>query len=238
MVVSWTPPNAHVLQYLVTYTPLTGAETQDRTVLVPGGFSPEHTISIAFRLLQDTPREPFALWQLTDNDFQPKMGVGEPQSVAMIYQLVTQACEQMIHKEVLKLDMYINKISRKPVPIEEPVGQPGEPGIPGPRGPPGARGNQGNVGSRGRSGRPGYPGEQGRRGTLGEKGDPGNNVQGPSGIKGFAGLPGESKLGVPGSKGDDGNPGPPGIPGFSGQTGEIGPPGVCDSSGGCQSVPQ
>nr|XP_015824229.2 collagen alpha-1(XX) chain isoform X1 [Nothobranchius furzeri] len=163
---------------------------------------------------------------------------GEPQSVAMIYQLVTQACEQMIHKEVLKLDMYINKISRKPVPIEEPVGQPGEPGIPGPRGPPGARGNQGNVGSRGRSGRPGYPGEQGRRGTLGEKGDPGNNVQGPSGIKGFAGLPGESKLGVPGSKGDDGNPGPPGIPGFSGQTGEIGPPGVCDSSGGCQSVPQ
>lgn len=41
----------------------------------PAGFSPEHTISIAFRMLQDTPREPFALWQLTDEDFQPKMGV-------------------------------------------------------------------------------------------------------------------------------------------------------------------
>lgn len=41
----------------------------------PAGFSPEHTISIAFRLLQETPREPFALWQLTDNDFQPMMGV-------------------------------------------------------------------------------------------------------------------------------------------------------------------
>lgn len=41
----------------------------------PAGFSPEHTISIAFRVLQDTPREPFALWQLTDIDFQPKMGV-------------------------------------------------------------------------------------------------------------------------------------------------------------------
>lgn len=26
-------------------------------------------------MLQDTPREPFALWQLTDDDFQPKMGV-------------------------------------------------------------------------------------------------------------------------------------------------------------------
>lgn len=41
----------------------------------PAGFSPEHTISLAFRLLQDSPKEPFALWQLTDNDFQPKMGV-------------------------------------------------------------------------------------------------------------------------------------------------------------------
>lgn len=25
--------------------------------------------------MQDTAREPFALWQLTDDDFQPKMGV-------------------------------------------------------------------------------------------------------------------------------------------------------------------
>lgn len=41
----------------------------------PMGFPAEHTISIGFRVLQSTPREPFALWQLTDNDFQPKMGV-------------------------------------------------------------------------------------------------------------------------------------------------------------------
>uniref|UniRef100_A0A3B5B937 Uncharacterized protein n=1 Tax=Stegastes partitus TaxID=144197 RepID=A0A3B5B937_9TELE len=169
-VVSWTPPNAHVLQYRVSYTALTGSEvlvsggekrvlleslqpdtrysvlvtaeyrnregetetgplclktrprlclcsgfdmmeafgltqrahssvegvaaepfvfntvptytlyrdvqlTQSTKFIHPAGFSPEHTISIAFRLLQDTPREPFALWQLTDNDFQPKMGV-------------------------------------------------------------------------------------------------------------------------------------------------------------------
>uniref|UniRef100_A0A3B5B911 Uncharacterized protein n=1 Tax=Stegastes partitus TaxID=144197 RepID=A0A3B5B911_9TELE len=134
---------------------------------------------------------------------------GEPQSMAIIYQLVTQACEQL---EVLKLDMFINEISRKPAPIEEPVGPPGEPGIPGPKGPPGGRGNQGNVGNRGRPGKPGYPGEQG--------------------------LPGESKLGTPGSKGDDGKPGPPGFPGPPGQPGEIGPPGVCDSSGGCHRAPQ
>lgn len=65
-------------------------------------------------------------------------------------------------EEVLKLDMFINEISRKPAPIEEPVGPPGEPGIPGPKGPPGARGTQGHVGPRGRLGRAGYPGEQGK----------------------------------------------------------------------------
>lgn len=41
----------------------------------PAGFPAEHTISMGFRLLQSTPREPFALWQLTDSHFQPKMGV-------------------------------------------------------------------------------------------------------------------------------------------------------------------
>ncbi|XP_053280242.1 collagen alpha-1(XX) chain isoform X2 [Pleuronectes platessa] len=163
---------------------------------------------------------------------------GEPQSMAMIFQLVTQACEHLVHKEVLKLDMFMNEISRKPAPIEEPVGPPGEPGIPGPKGPPGARGNQGNIGQRGRPGRSGYPGEQGQRGIPGGKGDAGTNVQGPIGLKGFAGPLGESKLGVLGSKGDDGKPGPDGIPGHPGQPGEVGPPGMCDSSGGCQRVPQ
>ncbi|CAI5646929.1 unnamed protein product [Oreochromis niloticus] len=37
MVISWVPPNAHVLQYHVSYTALTGADSQDHTVLVPGG---------------------------------------------------------------------------------------------------------------------------------------------------------------------------------------------------------
>ncbi|KAF0036624.1 hypothetical protein F2P81_011936 [Scophthalmus maximus] len=395
-----------VFNTLPTYTLFRDVQlTQSTKFIHPAGFSPEHTISIAFRVLQDTPREPFALWQLTDDDFQPKMGVvldpttkhlvyfsldyrgevqeltfdhpqvrrlfygsfhkvhlsvsqvsvslsvdcqrvgerparplgslptdgfemlgklvktrgpnsgsapfqlqsfeivcnttwasedtccdlpalgkpgprgekgekgeqgqkgglgpsgksgfegglgpvgsagprgitvhgkmglpgppgpkgeeglpgpqgirgvegnigapgltgprGEPQSMAMIYQLVTQACEQLVHKEVLKLDMFINEIGRKPAPIEEPVGPPGEPGIPGPKGPPG------------------------QRGMPGGKGDGGTTVQGPTGVKGLAGPPGESKLGVPGSKGDDGKPGPAGIPGPPGQPGEIGPP--------------
>lgn len=32
LVISWVPPNAHVHQYRVSYTALTGAETQDSTV--------------------------------------------------------------------------------------------------------------------------------------------------------------------------------------------------------------
>ena len=32
LMVSWVPPNAHVLQYRVSYTALTGAESQDSTV--------------------------------------------------------------------------------------------------------------------------------------------------------------------------------------------------------------
>lgn len=36
LMVSWTPPNAHVLQYRVTYAALTGAEGHDNTVSLPG----------------------------------------------------------------------------------------------------------------------------------------------------------------------------------------------------------
>ncbi|XP_019907166.2 collagen alpha-1(XIV) chain isoform X2 [Esox lucius] len=156
---------------------------------------------------------------------------GEPQSMAMIFQLVTQACEQLVHNEVLKLDSFLTEMSRKPVPIEEPVGPPGEPGIPGGKGPPGQRGHQGRLGTRGDPGKPGYPGEMGRRGPPGEKGSLGSNVQGPQGIKGFAGLPGEAKMGSPGPRGEDGKTGLPGIAGTVGQPGEVGPPGVCDSTG-------
>ncbi|XP_035238120.1 collagen alpha-1(XX) chain [Anguilla anguilla] len=158
---------------------------------------------------------------------------GEPQSLATVYQLVTEACEQLMHSEVLKLDSFLDEMSRKPAPLEEPVGPPGEPGIPGPKGPPGQRGAQGRQGTRGKPGKPGYPGEQGRSGLAGEKGSPGTNAKGPYGAKGFAGPPGESRLGKPGPRGDNGKPGAPGLAGAVGQPGEMGPPGACDNSG-CQ----
>ncbi|KAK5923188.1 hypothetical protein CgunFtcFv8_000181, partial [Champsocephalus gunnari] len=60
--------------------------TQNTKFIHPAGLSPEHTISITFRVLQETPREPFALWQLTDNDFQPKMGlVLDPTTKHLVY---------------------------------------------------------------------------------------------------------------------------------------------------------
>ncbi|XP_054580208.1 collagen alpha-1(XX) chain [Eptesicus fuscus] len=36
---------------------------------------PEHTVVFLLRLLPDTPREAFALWQMTTEDFQPALGV-------------------------------------------------------------------------------------------------------------------------------------------------------------------
>ncbi|KAG7283446.1 hypothetical protein CRUP_035239 [Coryphaenoides rupestris] len=140
--------------------------------------------------------------------------------------------------EVMKLDLFLNEVSRKPAPIAEPVGPPGETGIPGGVGPPGPRGDQGRLGARGLPGKTGYPGEQGRRGMRGDKGAVGANEQGPQGIRGFPGAAGESKLGAPGPRGEDGNVGPPGILGGSGQPGELGPSGVCDSTNGCQGIVQ
>ncbi|MED6245792.1 hypothetical protein ATANTOWER_008190 [Ataeniobius toweri] len=65
-----------VFNTLPTYTLYKDVQlTQSTKFIHPAGFSPEHTISITFRLLQDTTKEAFALWQLTDTDFQPKMGV-------------------------------------------------------------------------------------------------------------------------------------------------------------------
>ncbi|XP_033622883.1 collagen alpha-1(XX) chain isoform X14 [Fukomys damarensis] len=41
----------------------------------PASLPPEHTIVFLVRLLPETPREAFALWQMTTEDFQPVLGV-------------------------------------------------------------------------------------------------------------------------------------------------------------------
>uniref|UniRef100_A0A8B9RR36 Collagen alpha-1(XX) chain n=1 Tax=Accipiter nisus TaxID=211598 RepID=A0A8B9RR36_9AVES len=156
---------------------------------------------------------------------------GEPQSLATIYQLVSQACERMIQTHVLKFDSFIHEHARKPVPVWEERLKPGEPGPPGPPGPPGSNGERGENGIRGQPGKDGYPGERGAPGPKGEKGMSGASEEGIQGPRGRTGPPGEVVLGKPGPKGHPGNAGPQGFPGVRGQPGQSGYPGGCDISG-------
>ncbi|XP_040431853.1 collagen alpha-1(XX) chain isoform X2 [Cygnus olor] len=156
---------------------------------------------------------------------------GEPQSLATIYQLVSQACERMIQTHVLKFDSFIHEHARKPVPVWEEKLKPGEPGPPGPPGPPGGNGERGENGIPGQPGKDGYPGERGAPGPKGEKGMSGVNEEGIQGPRGRTGPPGEVVLGKPGPKGYPGNTGPQGFPGVRGQPGQSGYPGGCDISG-------
>lgn len=41
----------------------------------PAALPPEHTVVFLLRLLPETPREAFALWQMTAEDFRPVLGV-------------------------------------------------------------------------------------------------------------------------------------------------------------------
>uniref|UniRef100_A0A8C3KZX4 Collagen type XX alpha 1 chain n=1 Tax=Chrysolophus pictus TaxID=9089 RepID=A0A8C3KZX4_CHRPC len=156
---------------------------------------------------------------------------GEPQSLATIYQLVSQACERMIQSHVLKFDSFIHEHARKPVPVWEERLKPGEPGSPGPPGPPGSNGERGENGIPGQTGKDGYPGERGAPGPKGEKGMAGVNEEGIQGPRGRTGPPGEVVLGKPGPKGYPGNTGPQGFPGVRGQPGQPGYSGGCDVSG-------
>uniref|UniRef100_A0A663MU80 Collagen alpha-1(XX) chain n=1 Tax=Athene cunicularia TaxID=194338 RepID=A0A663MU80_ATHCN len=156
---------------------------------------------------------------------------GEPQSLATIYQLVSQACERMIQTHVLKFDSFIHQHARKPVPVWEEKLKPGEPGPPGPPGPPGSNGERGENGIPGQPGKDGYPGERGAPGPKGEKGMSGATEEGIQGPRGRTGPPGEVVLGKPGPKGYPGNAGPQGFPGVRGQPGQSGYPGGCDISG-------
>lgn len=43
--------------------------------LHPNGLPPSYTIILLFRLLPETPSDPFAIWQITDRDYRPQVGV-------------------------------------------------------------------------------------------------------------------------------------------------------------------
>lgn len=41
----------------------------------PEGLPQAYTIILLFRLLPESPNEPFAIWQITDRDYKPQIGV-------------------------------------------------------------------------------------------------------------------------------------------------------------------
>uniref|UniRef100_A0A8C0J562 Collagen type XII alpha 1 chain n=1 Tax=Chelonoidis abingdonii TaxID=106734 RepID=A0A8C0J562_CHEAB len=49
--------------------------SQPASELHPDGLPHAYTIILLFRLLSETPNEPFAIWQITDRDFKPQVGV-------------------------------------------------------------------------------------------------------------------------------------------------------------------
>ncbi|XP_045689068.1 collagen alpha-1(XX) chain [Phyllostomus hastatus] len=59
-----------------TFTLLRDAQlTRRASDIHPAALPPEHTVVFLLRLLPETPREAFALWQMTAEDFQPVLGV-------------------------------------------------------------------------------------------------------------------------------------------------------------------
>jgi hypothetical protein len=53
--------------------------------LHPNGLPPSYTIILLFRLLPETPSDPFAIWQITDRDYRPQVGVIADRKETLFY---------------------------------------------------------------------------------------------------------------------------------------------------------
>ncbi|ROL42797.1 Collagen alpha-1(XII) chain [Anabarilius grahami] len=153
---------------------------------------------------------------------------GDTASQNMMRSVARQVCEQLVSRQMSRIDMMMNQI-----PSNYRSNSPGPTGPPGPPGNQGPRGEPGQSGPNGFPGNPGLPGSPGERGLLGEKGErgsPGIGTRGQRGLPGPPGPPGQSQVGPPGPSGSAGPRGPPGRQGGTGVGGPPGPPGYCDSS--------
>ncbi|XP_048046488.1 collagen alpha-1(XII) chain isoform X4 [Megalobrama amblycephala] len=153
---------------------------------------------------------------------------GDTASQNMMRSVARQVCEQLVSRQMSRIDMMMNQIpSNYRSNSPGPTGPPGPPGNQGPRGEPGQTGPNGFPGN---PGLPGSPGERGLPGEKGERGSPGIGTRGQRGLPGPPGPPGQSQVGPPGPSGSAGPRGPPGRQGGPGVGGPPGPPGYCDSS--------
>uniref|UniRef100_A0A9J8D9Y9 Collagen, type XII, alpha 1a n=1 Tax=Cyprinus carpio carpio TaxID=630221 RepID=A0A9J8D9Y9_CYPCA len=159
---------------------------------------------------------------------------GDTASQNMMRSVARQVCEQLVNRQMSRIDMMLNQI-----PSNYRSNSPGPSGPPGPPGNQGPHGEQGQPGPNGFPGNPGLPGPPGERGSPGEKGErgsPGIGTRGERGLPGPPGPPGQSQIGPPGPSGSAGPRGPPGRQGGPGIGGPPGPPGYCDSSQ-CVGIP-
>ncbi|XP_052001055.1 collagen alpha-1(XII) chain isoform X3 [Xyrauchen texanus] len=159
---------------------------------------------------------------------------GDTASQNMMRSVARQVCEQLVNRQMSRIDMMMNQI-----PSNYRSNSPGPAGPPGPPGNQGSRGEPGQTGPNGFPGNPGSqgpPGERGLPGEKGERGSPGIGTRGQRGLSGPPGPPGQSQIGPPGPTGSSGPNGPPGRQGSPGIRGPPGPPGYCDSSQ-CVGIP-
>nr|XP_014348789.1 PREDICTED: collagen alpha-1(XII) chain [Latimeria chalumnae] len=226
--------------------------TQPTKEIHPEGLPSTYTILLLFRLLPETPNEPFAIWQITDKDYKPQVGVvldassktmsffnkdtrGEVQTVTFDgaeVQKVFYGSFHKVHISVTAKSVKVN-IDCKEI-MEKEVKEAGNVTIDGyevlgklvrSRGAKGesAAGSPGSKGPRGERGLSGPPGSIGQRGEPGPSGSQGPpGPQGPNGLS----IPGEpGRQGMKGDAGDPGLPGRQGPPGTRGGPGPIGPSG-------------
>ncbi|XP_016097605.1 collagen alpha-1(XII) chain-like [Sinocyclocheilus grahami] len=149
---------------------------------------------------------------------------GDTASQNMMRSVARQVCEQLVSRQMSRIDMMLNQI-----PSNYRSNSPGPSGPPGPPGNQGPHGEPGQPGPNGFPGNPGLPGPPGERGMQRSKGC----VLTPPL---FPGPQGQSQIGPPGPSGSAGPRGPPGQQGGPGVRGPPGPPGYCDSSQ-CVGIP-
>uniref|UniRef100_A0A8C1FJ93 Collagen alpha-1(XII) chain n=1 Tax=Cyprinus carpio carpio TaxID=630221 RepID=A0A8C1FJ93_CYPCA len=112
---------------------------------------------------------------------------GDTASQNMMRSVARQVCEQLVSRQMSRIDMMLNQI-----PSNYRSNSPGPAGPPGPPGNQGPHGEPGQPGPNGFPGNPGLPGPPGERGSPGEKGERGSPGIGTQGQRGLPGPPGMS----------------------------------------------
>ncbi|KAH0619246.1 hypothetical protein JD844_019117 [Phrynosoma platyrhinos] len=231
--------------------------TRKTSEVFPFGFPAEYTITFLLRFLPESPRESFAVWQITDEDFQPLLGIIlDPNKKTLIYfhrdyesdveevtfdqQEVKKIFYGSFHKFQLQTLQIIcssfwaeeDRCCDVPALRDEEVCPSLLPSCSCTSEIPGLPGPPGPPGSPGRRG---PQGEQGEPGPKGEPGPPGQvGPEGPGGHQGTPGSQGltvQGPIGPPGIKGDKGDNGSPGIQGLMGPQGAPGKDGIQGSKG-------